>query len=159
MKETGRIVIHKATAEDLPKIVRHMEPTGKTPLYPFTDLAKLQNIPLDGLIVAEVQGEYAGFLYWYRGEEDAWLRQGEAPGDDPAVKNYGNIEEVQVLTAFQRQGVGRKMLGYALEEMKGRGVKEVYLVAREGNTSAQGLYDSVGFRPFSRHIRYKLNLG
>ena len=149
MRELGQIAIHKAASNDLPKIVHHMEPTGSTPLYPFSNLAKLQNIPLDGLIVCEFQSEYAGFLYWYLEV---------APDFDPEVKKYGYIEELQVLERFQRKGVGRKMLGYALEKMKESGVQAIYLRTREGNTPAQNLYESVGFRPFSRHIRYKLNI-
>ncbi len=143
------VSFRKASSDDLAKIAEHMKPTGETPLYPFTDVDRLRNIPLDGLIVAEAAGEYAGFLYWYRGEK---------PDFDESVGVYGYIEEVQVVDRFRGHGIGRKMLAYALNQMKETGVEAVYLRTRDGNTPAQNLYESIGFRPYSRHIRYKLLL-
>lgn len=148
MKQLLQASIRRASANDLPKIVKHMAPTGSAPLYPFTDLSKLQTIPLDGLIVAEVQGEYAGFLYWFVEEN---------PEFDRSVRKYGYIEELQVLEKFQRQGIGRKLVTYALKQLKESGIEAVYLDTREGNTPAQNLYESLGFRQFSRRIRYKLS--
>ncbi len=124
-----------------------MGPSGGTPFYPFTDVDKLQNIPLNGLIVAERQGEYVGFLYWYSGEN---------PEFDESAGKYGYIEEFQVLEKYRGQGIGRRLLTYALSQMKEAGVEAAYLRTREGNTPAQNLYESLGFRPYSRHIRYKL---
>ena len=102
-----------------------MAPTGSNPLYPFTDLGRLQIIPLDGLIVAEFQSEYAGFLYWFVEEN---------PEFDPSVKKCGYIQELQVLERFQRQGIGRNLVTYALKQMKENGIEAVYLDTREGNT-------------------------
>ena len=147
MKQALQLSIRKAAADDLPKVVDHMRPTGGTPFYPFTDLNKLQKIPLDGLIVAEVRSEYVGFLYWFGGER---------PEFDSSVRKYGYVEEFQVLEKFRGQGIGRELLAYALDQMKRSGVEAAFLRTREGNTPAQTLYESVGFRPYSRHIRYKL---
>ncbi len=124
-----------------------MRPTGGTPFYPFTDLEKLQNIPLDGLIVAEMQGEYAGFIYWY---------QGEKPEFDESVGKYGYIEEFQIVERLRGRGIGRSLLSHALSQMREAGVEAIFLRTREGNEPAQNLYESMGFRPYSSHIRYKL---
>ena len=147
MRNSLQVNIRRATADDLPKIVEHTGLSGGTPFYPFADLAKLQNIPLDGLIVAEWQGEYVGFLYWYSGAN---------PEFDESAGKYGYIEEFQVREKYRGQGVGRRLLTYALSQLKEAGVEAVYLRTREGNTQAQNLYESLGFRPYSRHIRYKL---
>ena len=147
MRSSLQVSICKAAADDLPRIVEHTGPSGGTPFYPFTDLDKLQNIPRDGLIVGEWQGEYVGFLYWYSGEN---------PEFDESAGRYGYIEEFQVLEKCRGQGIGRRLLTYALSQMKEAGVDAVYLRTREGNTPAQNLYESFGFRPYSRHIRYKL---
>ncbi len=84
MRSSLQANIRKATVDDLPKIVERTGPSGGTPFYPFTALDKLQNIPLDRLIVAEWQGEYVGFLYWYSGEN---------PEFDESAGKYGYIEE------------------------------------------------------------------
>lgn len=140
-------MFRKTGPDDLLKIVEHMKPAGDTPFYPFTDLGRLRRIPHDGLIVAERQSEYAGFLYWYHGER---------PEFDEPVARYGYIEELQVVEKFRGQGIGRKLLTYALNRMKEAGLEAAYLRTREGNTPTQNLYESLGFRPFSRQIRYKL---
>ncbi len=149
MKQALQVSIRKATADDMPMIVEHMGPTGETPFYPFTDIEKLQRIPLDGLIVARSLGEYAGFLYWFTGQ---------TPDFDSSVGKYGYIEELQVVEKFQRRGIGRKLLTHALDEMRRAGVEATYLRTREGNTPAQNLYESMGFQPYSRHVRYKLTI-
>jgi hypothetical protein len=76
------VTFRSATSDDLAKIVKHMKPTGETPFYPFADLDKLRKIPLDGLIVAELEGEYAGFLCWYDGKK---------PESDESIMRYGYI--------------------------------------------------------------------
>ena len=148
MKQFSQSSIRGTAADDLPKIVGQMAPTGSNPLYPFTDLGRLQNIPLDGLIVAEFQSEYAGFLYWFVEEN---------PEFDRSVTKCGYIQELQVLEKFQRHGIGRNLVTYALKQMKENGIEAVYLDTREGNTPAQNLYESLGFRQYSRRIRYKLS--
>jgi hypothetical protein len=55
------ILVRQASPADLTNIVCHYG-AGDSPWDPFADLAKLQRIPLEGLIVAEVEGQYAGFL-------------------------------------------------------------------------------------------------
>jgi len=148
LKQFSQLDIRGATADDLPKIVEQMAHTGSNPLYPFTDLGRLQNIPLDGLIVAEFQSEYAGFLYWFVEEN---------PEFDRSVTSCEYIQKLQVLEKFQRHGIGRKLVTYALKQLKESGIEAVYLDTREGNTSAQNLYESLGFRQYSRRIRYKLS--
>ena len=143
------VLFRKARPADLVKVAEHMKPTGETPFYSFADPEKLRSIPLDGLIIAELRSEYVGFLYWYHGEK---------PEFDESVGRYAYVEEFQVMDKFRGRGIGRKLLTYALQQMKEAGVEAVYLRTREGNTPAQNLYESVGFRPYSRHIRYRLVL-
>ncbi|HEY4822052.1 MAG TPA: hypothetical protein VIH83_00005 [Candidatus Bathyarchaeia archaeon] len=47
MRNSLQAKIRRAAVDDLPKIVEHMGPTGDAPFYPFADLDRLQNIPLD----------------------------------------------------------------------------------------------------------------
>ena len=142
------ITIRHANTNDLAHIVHHYGP-GDDPWDPFDDMIKLQRIPLEGLIIAEIDGKYAGFLYWFVGEN---------PWFDPFVEKYGYITEVQVLENYRGQGVGKKLLVYALEQLKKKPIDAIYTATTEDNIVAKHLYDSNGFRPFSRTVHYKLNL-
>ena len=137
--------VRQAASSDLAHSVHHYGP-GDSPWDPFGDLAKLQGIPLKGLIVAEVQGQYAGFLYWFVGEN---------PWFDPRIDKYAHIIEVQVVERYRGQGGGKSLLIYALERIKETSVDEIYVDTTEGNAAARRLYESAGFRPFSRTIHYK----
>lgn len=142
------INVRQALPSDLSRIVRHYG-SGDSPWDPFDDLAKLQSIPLEGLIVAEVDGDYAGFLYWFVGEK---------PWFDPNVKKYAHIVEVLVLTKYQGQGVGKKLLACALKRLRENAIEATYIDTTEDNIAARSLYEGAGFRAFSRTIHYKLNL-
>ena len=141
------VSVRHAVSSDLVNIVRHYG-AGDSPWDPFGDLAKLESIPLEGLVVAEVDGDYAGFLYWFVGEN---------PWFDPGVRKYAHIVEVQVVERYRGQGVGREMLTYALEQLAGNSIEAIYIDTSEGNAVAQRLYESTGFRPFSQTIHYKLD--
>src|SRR5271157_1485413 len=60
------IVVRHGTLDDLPTIAKHYA-HGDSPWDPFDDVSKLSRIPLDGLLLVEVQGTYAGFLTGSRG--------------------------------------------------------------------------------------------
>lgn len=68
------VTIRQGTPADLVNVVDHYGP-GDTPWDPFGDLVRLQGIPLEGLVIAEIDGEYAGFLYWFMGE-NPWFDTG-----------------------------------------------------------------------------------
>ena len=123
------INVRQANQVDLTHIVAHYGQSD-SPWDPFADLAKLQNIPLDGLIVAEVEGSYAGFLYWFLGEK---------PWFDSNIERYAYITEVQVLERYQRQGVGRMLMSYALKCLKENNIQAVYIDTTEDNLAAQHL--------------------
>ncbi len=140
------ITIRQGTRADLSKVVNHYG-SSDTPWDPFGDLSKLQSIPLEGLLIAEVDNEYAGFLYWFAGE-NPWF----APG----TKKFAYITEVHVVEKYQGQGVGRNLLVYAVEQLREKSIKPIFISATEDNAVARHLYEDVGFRPFSRSIHYKL---
>lgn len=139
------ITIRQATPADLRNVVNHY---GKcdTPWDPFGDIAKLSTIPIEGLLIAEVDSLYVGFLYWFTGEN---------PWFDPGTKKFAYITEVHILEKYQGQGVGRKLLTHAVEQLKDK-VSPIFISTTEGNAVAKHLYESAGFRPFSRSIHYRL---
>ncbi len=61
------------------------------------------------------------------------------------------IDEFQIGTiavdrAHRRQGIGHRLLATALKEAKAQGAKTAILEVRQGNLSAQSLYERFGFR-------------
>jgi ribosomal protein S18 acetylase RimI-like enzyme len=64
------------------------------------------------------------------------------------------IEEVAVLPASRRQGIGRALMGTAL-----RDARTAALSVAESNLAARALYDSIGFTRAARHLVYELRHG
>jgi ribosomal-protein-alanine N-acetyltransferase len=67
--------------------------------------------------------------------------------------------EAEILTfavspAFQRKGIGRKLLTQALQELTSQGIASVFLDVHEGNHAAIILYQSLGFKEIARRPDY-----
>ena len=116
---------------------------------PFCDTSKLTKIRYDGLLVAEVDGRYAGFLYWHVGKK---------PFFAPRVTRFAHIREVQVLKKFRRQGVGKRLTLYALHRLNVIGVRNVFLATAETNKVARRLYEGLGFKEYMRQVHYHLTI-
>ncbi len=138
-----KTTVRSATLNDLHLVADHYG-SGDTPWDPFGDVTKLRAIPIGGLMIAEVGGEYAGFLYWF---------EGRRPWFDADVERYAQIEEVQVLGKYRRQGVGRLLLESAFNQIAATDVDAIYVETTEENATARHLYESAGFRPMSRILR------
>jgi ribosomal-protein-alanine N-acetyltransferase len=59
----------------------------------------------------------------------------------------------------RRQGVGRALLGWVIEDARGRGLTLVCLEVRPTNVEALGLYESFGFRVVGRRKGYYFDTG
>ena len=55
------------------------------------------------------------------------------------------LESIGVAAAFQRLGIGQRLMRLLLEELGRSGILRLYLEVRASNTSALTFYDSVGF--------------
>lgn len=65
--------IRKALPADLTSIVEYYGTKGDTPWDPFADVDSLrQMVDLNDLIIAEVNGSFAGFAYFFVGDHP-WL--------------------------------------------------------------------------------------
>ncbi len=69
---------------------------------------------------------------------------------------YGHIEDVIVASPFRRQGVGRRLILYLVEEARQEGLSRVELNVLGKNTAAQRLYEQLGFNTDS--VVYELQL-
>ena len=142
------IQVRQATASDLPNIERQYGPLDNTG-DPFCDTSKLTKIRYDQLLVAEVNGRYAGFLYWHVGKKPLFA---------PGVRRFAHIREVQVKEKFRRQGVAKKLTLYALRRLKALGIRNVFLATAETNKVARRLYESLGFKQYRRQVQYRLRI-
>jgi ribosomal protein S18 acetylase RimI-like enzyme len=143
-----RRVVRRATESDLPNIERQYGPLDNVG-DPFCDTSNLTKIPYNHLLVAEVDGRYAGFLCWHIGNK---------PFFAPRITRFAHIREVQVMKKFRRQGVGKKLTLYALHRLKALGIRNVFLATAETNKVARRLYESLGFKQYRRQVHYHLRI-
>jgi ribosomal protein S18 acetylase RimI-like enzyme len=68
-------------------------------------------------------------------------------------KRYGHISGISVSTADRRKGVGRKLLGAALEWFQTMGLKRVECGVAVNNHLSQGFWKEMGFRAYmEKHV-------
>lgn len=93
----------------------------------------------DGVVlVAELSEAVIGFvtiLAKVRGEE---IEEGDF--------EYGLVSDVFVTSKYRNQGIGRKLLEAAESYAKSKGVRWLRIGVLAENHSADGLYDSIGFK-------------
>lgn len=86
------------------------------------------------LAVAEAEGRIVGFCGW------GAFRDGHGNGV------MGEIQGIYLLDAYQRRGLGRKLMEYGLEELRAKGFRTAGLWVLAENTQAIGFYEKMGFR-------------
>lgn len=89
------------------------------------------------LLVAEVEGVIAGYVYGSLEERD-WAKLLDA---------HGAIHDVYVADTHRRAGVARALMQSAISALEGQGASQVVLSSATPNTQAQALFASMGFRP------------
>ncbi|MGH7214399.1 MAG: GNAT family N-acetyltransferase [Tepidisphaeraceae bacterium] len=71
-----------------------------------------------------------------------------------SVGDLGCVEDLFVSAAFRRQGVGRTMMGRAMEICARSLFKHVFVGAPDDNAAAQALYGRFGFRKVGEYVSY-----
>lgn len=144
------LLVRSATDLDLQTIVaQYVSAGGVTPWHPFASLDRIRRLPRKGLLVAEYDGRYAGFLFWY---------EGRRPGYDKTVDRFARISDLYLHPSAQGKGIGRAFLREALRRIRETGIDTVVLETDEGNARARRLYESEGFVAFAKVLRYKLKM-
>lgn len=67
------------------------------------------------------------------------------------ANNSLEIERIYLRQAFQKQGLGRKMLEFALQQARTLGMSAVWLGVWEHNENAKAFYQKLGFHQVSQH--------
>jgi ribosomal-protein-alanine N-acetyltransferase len=66
----------------------------------------------------------------------------------------GHIMTIDVALQFRRKGVGQRLMQETEALFKQKGVKEIRLEVREGNTAAIGLYEKLEYKRISKLEHY-----
>lgn len=70
-----------------------------------------------------------------------------------------HITNLAVHPEWRRQGVGRRLLAFAMAEGRARGVTLAFLEVRPSNAQALKLYQSLGFQVIGRRTGYYFDTG
>jgi GNAT superfamily N-acetyltransferase len=140
------VTVRPAQADDLATVARQYGPVGETPWDPFVDPQRLGKIPLEGLLIAEKDGTYAGFLYWFEGRK---------PWFDKGADEYAQLEKLRVRPEFEGWGVAQRLVDRFLKEVRERNIPLVHIAVDETNKLEERIFERAGFQPFLRtnHLR------
>ncbi|TYB54796.1 GNAT family N-acetyltransferase [Nonomuraea sp. PA05] len=147
------LVFRQARAGDVPAIVAMLadDPLGAQREGDPNDaryLAAFERIdadPYDELIVAERDGKVVGTM------QLTYLAGLSRLGAERC-----QIEAVRVAASTRGQGLGRKMIAWAIDRARARGCAMVQLTSDKSRTDAHRFYDGLGFT--DSHVGYKLKL-
>jgi len=92
------------------------------------------------VLVAELNEAVVGFVTILAKVRSDEIEEGEI--------EYGLVSDVIVASKYRRQGIGRKLLEAAESYAKSNGVRWLRIGVLAENHSADGLYDSIGFKRF-----------
>ncbi|GAB2923539.1 GNAT family N-acetyltransferase [Rhodococcus aerolatus] len=146
-------VLRRATPADLPDLVAMLvddpvsavrEDADDLPAYACA-LAEIELDPHQLLVVAEADGVLAGTL-----------QLTVIPGLARRGARRAQLESVHVARSHRRRGLGAAMLGWAVEEARGRGCGLVQLTSDRAREDAHRFYEGLGFT--DSHVGYKLVL-
>lgn len=99
-------------------------------------------------LIAQVDGEVAGYAF-------CWVIQYR---DHPTYKDFDSfyIDDICVLDKFRRQGIGKALVAYCVEEAKKRGCKNVDLGVWSFNKDAIAFYESCGMTERVKRMELRL---
>nr|WP_240780083.1 GNAT family N-acetyltransferase [Nonomuraea zeae] len=147
------LIFRQARRDDVPAIVamladdhlgatREGDPGDERYLTAFE---RIDANPFDELIVAEQEGKVVGTM------QLTYLAGLSRLGAERC-----QIEAVRVAATTRGQGLGRKMIEWAVDRARARGCAVVQLTSDKSRTDAHRFYDSLGFT--ASHEGYKLSL-
>jgi len=145
--QRAEYIIREFRLEDLHKVIyinRTCLPENYTPdffVYHFRDFP-------EGFLVAEMNGTVVGYIM------TRVDRGFDYYSSHRAFAEKGHVISIAVLPHARRKGIGEALLRRAIESVKRRGVKEVYLEVRVSNTPAINLYHKLGFKIAKRVPKY-----
>jgi ribosomal protein S18 acetylase RimI-like enzyme len=68
-------------------------------------------------------------------------------------RRYGYVQEMIVKEPHRRQGIGKRLMDHAIEELKGLGISEIELNIWENNEIGIKFYEKYGFSTVQRRMK------
>ena len=140
------IVVRQAKEADFPSIVESCGGNESNPFNQFSSIERIRKLPSQGLLVANVNEIFAGFLYWIVLDEQ---RGGE-------TKKNAYIGRLNVEKRFWKTNVGDSLLGKALKDIDEIKVDSIQVDVPSKSNKLIDLYERIGFSTEDRtyHMRY-----
>jgi GNAT superfamily N-acetyltransferase len=152
---SGDIIIREAREADLPALIAMFAAdqlgghgdTSDPEAYPeyARAFAGIAASPNQTLYVAERDGDIVGTF------QTMITTSLNARGSSAMI-----IEAVQTRSDMRGQGIGARMIEFAVAEAKGRGVRLVQLTSNAVRKDAHRFYERLGFKP--SHLGFKMAL-
>jgi GNAT superfamily N-acetyltransferase len=152
---SGDIIIREAREADLPALIAMFAAdqlgghgdTSDPEAYPeyARAFAGIAASPNQTLYVAERDGDVVGTF------QTMITTSLNARGSSAMI-----IEAVQTRSDMRGQGIGARMIEFAIAEAKGRGVRLVQLTSNAVRKDAHRFYERLGFKP--SHLGFKMAL-
>lgn len=142
-------IIRRFKESDLDRVIyinRRCLPENYTPdffLYHYREFP-------DGFLVAEIDGTVVGYIMT-RIDRGGILPQ---PFSREFGKVKGHVISLAVMPHARRRGIAESLMREAIQNIRSRGVKEVYLEVRVTNNPAINLYRKLGFKVVNVLRRY-----
>ena len=144
-QRTHRILIERATAQDLERLLRIEQESFSGPWT-------------RRMFEVELEGNPFSYLFAARSIYD-----GEAPGDIVGYVCFWVVfNEVRVMTlavepSVRRQGIASELVQFMLTFGRAQGAVRAILEVRASNLAARGLYEQMGFRQTAVRTKYYAN--
>lgn len=104
--------------------------------------AELATVGTSFYLLATADGTPAGYLK---------LNTGHAQTEDIAADAL-EVERIYIRRPYQKQGLGRYLLEFALETARRKNKQHLWLGVWEHNQNARAFYQKMGFRQVSSHV-------
>ena len=128
--------IRRMTVEDVPAVVELDRRSFSLPWPERSFRFELTDNPASRCWVADLDGMVVGMIV-------VWLIVDEA-----------HIATLATHPDYRRQGIGKRLLAYALLELGREGARSSFLEVRESNLPAQAMYRKFGYEVSGRRRRY-----
>lgn len=130
------LIFRKMTVDDIPAVIDLDQKSFSLPWPERSFRFELTDNPASRCWVADLDGKIVGMIV-------VWLIIEEA-----------HVATVATHPNYRRQGIGRRLLAYALRQMIQDGARSSFLEVRESNIAAQEMYRKFGYEVTGRRRRY-----
>ena len=146
------VTLRSATPADLPAILRCIRGLAEYERLAHECVATEELLastlfgpsPAAEVVLAEMNGDTAGFALWFRSYSTFLARPGIY------------LEDLFVFPAFRGRGIGRRLLAELARIAVARGYGRVEWAVLDWNSDAIRFYESLGARPMSEWTTYRV---